>query len=176
MQPAKNVIDLGLSANNLELAVLAAGCRPALRQSVNRARSKPSRRIHGRFWMHGHALVLPHGPQTEINDWTKGETESIANPSYPRSALSLHFAIYVERSPAKDGISRGLPGMFTPKYQESACGKRVASARACNCGRHSSSAGPLPRTASIAGAQRAYRPNPRSARAPSRNDFASSGE
>ena len=42
---------------------------------------------------HGHGLVLPCGPQTEINDWTKSETQPIVNPSYPRSALSLHFAM-----------------------------------------------------------------------------------
>jgi hypothetical protein len=28
-----------------------------------------------------------------IKDRTKGETQLIANPSYPRSALSLHFAM-----------------------------------------------------------------------------------
>jgi hypothetical protein len=36
--------------------------------------------------------------------------------------------MYAGRSPAEDSISRGFPGMFTTKYQESARGKRVASA------------------------------------------------
>src|SRR5260221_7067895 len=90
---------------------------------------------------HGHAMVLPCGPQIVIKDRAKGETQLIANPSYPRSALSLHFAMYAGRPPAKDSISRGLPGMFAPKYQESARGKRVASASASTCARHASSAG-----------------------------------
>src|ERR1700722_95020 len=59
-----------------------------------------------------------------VKDSTKGETQLIANPSYPRSALSLHFAMYAGRPPLKDSISRGLAGIFTPKYQESARGKR----------------------------------------------------
>jgi hypothetical protein len=59
-----------------------------------------------------------------VKDSTKGETQLIANPSYPRSALSLHFAMYGGRPPLKDSISRGLPGIFTPKYKEAARGKR----------------------------------------------------
>ena len=90
---------------------------------------------------HGHAMALPCGPQMVIKDWTKAETQLIANPSYPRSALSLHFSMYAGRPPAKASISRGLPGMFTPKYQESARGKRVVSASASTCARHASSAG-----------------------------------
>src|SRR5580692_10030299 len=65
----------------------------------------------------------------------------IVNPSYPRLALSLHFAMYVERPPAKLSISRGLPGMLAPRYQESARGKRVPFAISITCARHASSAG-----------------------------------
>ena len=60
-----------------------------------------------------------------VKDSTKGETQLIANPSYPRSALSLHFAMYAGRPPLKDSISRGLAGIFTPKYQESARGGKA---------------------------------------------------
>src|ERR1700747_1672349 len=76
----------------------------------------------------------------------KGQTQLIANPSYPRSALSLHFALYAGRPPVKASISRSLPGMFVPKYQESARGKRVASARESTCARHASSAGTVAST------------------------------
>ena len=68
-------------------------------------------------------------------------TQLILNPSYPRLALSLHVAMYVERPPAKVSISRGLPGMFAPRYQESARGKRVPLAISITCARHASSAG-----------------------------------
>src|ERR1700722_15139899 len=68
-------------------------------------------------------------------------TQLIVNPSYPRVALSLHFAMYVERPPAKVSISRVLPGMFAPRYQESARGKRVPLAISITCARHASSAG-----------------------------------
>jgi hypothetical protein len=59
-----------------------------------------------------------------VKDSTKGETQLIANPSYPRSALSLHFAMYAGRRPLKDSISRGLPGIFTPKIPGAGARKR----------------------------------------------------
>src|ERR1700677_1887570 len=74
-------------------------------------------------------------------------TQLILNPSYPRLALSSHFAMYVERPPAKVSISRDLPGMVAPRYQESARGKRVPLAISITCARHASPRGPLPRTA-----------------------------
>jgi hypothetical protein len=47
-----------------------------------------------------HAQPLDDGPPgIVIKDWTKGETQLSANPSYPRSALSLHFARYAGRPP-----------------------------------------------------------------------------
>jgi hypothetical protein len=38
-------------------------------------------------------MVLPCGPHIVIKDRAEAETQLTANPSYPRAALSLHFAM-----------------------------------------------------------------------------------
>src|SRR5580700_4568000 len=88
---------------------------------------------------HGLALLAARSVAHRTSP-RKGKTQLSAKPSYPRSALSLHFAMYAGRPPVKDSISRGLPGMFAPTYQESARGKSVASASSSTCARHASSA------------------------------------
>jgi hypothetical protein len=155
MQLAKNVIDLGLSTNNLSLRFWQqdAGLRldsPLTRHGAN-LRAESTDDFEWTWSRSGSPLrSANYGRKTKLNQ-----------SRIPRSAHSSHFAIYVERSPARDSISRGLPGNVHAEIpglgvREESRVRKSMHLRSPLFLRGGRCLEPRP----IAGAQRAHRPSP----------------